>query len=295
MPKKLELTDFNWVTKTPNIRYLDGLWVEGDILPNAFIKAFKLRFTAEQAPNHHLMFEFLQVIEPCVTSSDNENLLAPVSDFELECAIKSIKPLKAPGPDGLHDDINHTNIALIPKVASPESVNHFRPISLCTVSYKLKKGSRGARAIKLDLEKAYDLLDWEYIRANSKMMTDRIRSKFAGWKAQTLSRAGRLTLIKASVSGIPNHTLSCFKCPKEVCKEMNSCCIRFFWGNGCKVPPIAWKDICLPQSLGGLGVRSATHFNKAALAKLGWICLNDSSNWWAQIMAKKYLKKDCFL
>lgn len=84
MPKKLELTGFSWVTKTPNIRDLDGLWVEGDILPNAFIKA-SVRFTAEQAPNHHLMSEFLQVIEPCVTSSDNENLLAPVSDFELVC------------------------------------------------------------------------------------------------------------------------------------------------------------------------------------------------------------------
>ncbi|CAL9004209.1 unnamed protein product, partial [Prunus brigantina] len=59
------------------------------------------------------MSEFLQVIEPCVTNSDNENLLTLVSDFELECAIKS---------------------------------------------------SRGAMAIKLDLEKAYDLLDWEYIK-----------------------------------------------------------------------------------------------------------------------------------
>lgn len=126
-------------------------------------------------------------------------------------------------------------------------------------------------------------------------MIDRIRSKFAGWKAQTLSRAGRLTLIKASASGVPNHTLSCFKCPKEVCKEMNACCRRFFWGNQVKVPPVAWKDICLPLNLGGLGVRSAALFNKAALAKLGWICLSDPSNWWAQIVIKKYLKKEGFL
>lgn len=48
--------------------------------------------------------------------------------------------------------------------------------------------------------------------ANAKLLMERIRSKFASWKAKTLSKAGRLTLIKASVSGIPNHTFSCFKC-----------------------------------------------------------------------------------
>ncbi|CAL8163098.1 unnamed protein product [Prunus armeniaca] len=91
--------------------------------------------------------------------------------------------------------------------------------------------------------------------ANAKMMMERIRSKFAGWKAQTLSKAGRLTLIKASASSIPNYTLSCFKCPKEVCKELNACSRR------------------------GLGVRSAAHFNKATLAKLGRICLSDPTKW----------------
>ncbi|KAI5338505.1 hypothetical protein L3X38_017776 [Prunus dulcis] len=76
---------------------------------------------------------------------------------------------------------------------------------------------------------------------------------------------------------------------------MNSCCRRFFWSNNFKVPLVAWKDICLPQTLGGLGVRSTALFNKAAFAKLGWICLTDSSNWQAQIIVKKYLKKESFL
>lgn len=39
---------------------------------------------------------------------------------------------------------------------------------------------------------------------SAKKMIQRIKGKFVGWKAQTLSRAGRLTLIKASVSEIPN-------------------------------------------------------------------------------------------
>lgn len=42
------------------------------------------------------------------------------------------------------------------------------------------------------------------------------KSNTPSWKAQTFSTVGRLTLIKSSVNGIPNHTLSCFKCPKEV-------------------------------------------------------------------------------
>ena len=34
-------------------------------------------------------------------------------------------------------DLNHTFVALIPKVKSPEFIYEFRPISLCNVIYKL--------------------------------------------------------------------------------------------------------------------------------------------------------------
>lgn len=34
-------------------------------------------------------------------------------------------------------DVNHIYIALIPKIENPKTVAHYRPISLCNVSYKV--------------------------------------------------------------------------------------------------------------------------------------------------------------
>ncbi|GAU26476.1 hypothetical protein TSUD_294450 [Trifolium subterraneum] len=103
-------------------------------------------------------------------------------------------PDKSPGPDGFNpaffqrfwehcsDDIfsaastwlergyfptslNETNICLIPKCDNPTSMKDLRPISLFIHALKRKtQGRRGKLALKIDISKAYDKVDWGFLR-----------------------------------------------------------------------------------------------------------------------------------
>ena len=103
---------------------------------------------------------------PTLSAQDCSLLNKPISSVEIEDIVFQLGPHKAPGPDGipaffyheywsivksdvvntvqaffhsssLFKPLNHTFITLIPKVTYPEEVNHFRPISLCNVIYKI--------------------------------------------------------------------------------------------------------------------------------------------------------------
>ncbi|GAU45522.1 hypothetical protein TSUD_186790 [Trifolium subterraneum] len=77
--------------------------------------------------------------------------------------------------------LNETNIYLIPKCDNPTSMKDLRPISLCNVLYKMiskvlanrgyphalkrkTQGRRGELALKIDISKAYDKVDWGFLR-----------------------------------------------------------------------------------------------------------------------------------
>ena len=185
--------------------------------------------------------EVIQSVDSVVSPDMNDSLLQPFSPEEIRRALFQISPSKAPGPDGMSalffqkfwhivgsdvtlaildflnsgrmlGSINFTNIALIPKVKSPESMANFRPISLCNVLYKivskvlvnrmkpilprvildsqsafvpgrlitdnvimafevihylknLRSGNNVQMAAKLDMSKAYDRVEWDYLHA----------------------------------------------------------------------------------------------------------------------------------
>jgi len=183
---------------------------------------------------------FLTDHQPTIDNLDKLSLTKPITKSEVLAILNTMKPFKAPGPDGFQciffkqywhivgDDIFHlvhsafhtghfnveisnTLISLIPKVDPPNTYKDFRPISLCNIVYKIitkvlvqrlrpilnniigpyqssflpgrgtsdnfivlqeiihymrrSKKKKGSMAFKLDLEKAFDNVNWDFLNS----------------------------------------------------------------------------------------------------------------------------------
>ena len=70
------------------------------------------------------------------------------------------------------------------------------------------------------------------MRRNSLQVWDgveeRFRKRLALWKRQYISKGGRLTLVKSTLSNLPIYTMSLFWIPKGVKSRLGD----FLWGGG---------------------------------------------------------------
>nr|GEY11655.1 RNA-directed DNA polymerase, eukaryota [Tanacetum cinerariifolium] len=107
---------------------------------------------------------------------------------------------------------------------------------------------------------------WEDVVVN-------LRKRLSKWKAKTLSIGGRFTLLKSVLGSSPLYTMSIFKVPKGVLKEMESIRSIFFKGvdkSENKISWVAWDKILASKKKGGLGVSSYYALNRALLLKWVW-------------------------
>ena len=179
------------------------------------------------------------LITPCITEEENIELCKVPTQSEIKKELFQMQTLKALGPDGfpvlfykkywaivgdsitravtsffhagrMLAEVNNSFIVLIPKSQSPTSFNHYRPISLCNVVYKIitkllvsrlrkilhklisptqaafipgrwiaenqivaqemlysfkaRKAKSGLMAVKIDLQKTYDRVNWRFLQ-----------------------------------------------------------------------------------------------------------------------------------
>jgi len=119
----------------------------------------------------------LEGFQTRVTEAMNEDLTQKITEQEIYNAVFSINAESAPGPDGftaaffqthwnlvknqimadimdffdtgiLPEEWNHTHLCLIPKIPNPERMSDIRPISLCSVLYKIVSKILSARLKK---------------------------------------------------------------------------------------------------------------------------------------------------
>lgn len=129
-------------------------------------------------------------------------------------------------------------------------------------------------------------------------LVDRIRQRAQGWTARFLSSAGKMILLKTMLAALPTYTMSCFKLPKSLCKQIHSVLTRFWWDMKPELRKmcwVSWEKLTLPKSAGGLGFREIEQFNDALLAKHAWKLLKNPSSLLGHILLNKYCRDDGLL
>ncbi|GJS81519.1 hypothetical protein Tco_0748060 [Tanacetum coccineum] len=193
----------------------DGVLFENENVPSAFVDHYEA-FLGQAADNDG--FNDANLFKNCLEEQEALFMVRSISDREVKEALFSMGDDKSPGLDGytaaffkeawdimgdevtkaIHEfftngkllkELNHTIIALIPKVKSPSRVNDYHPISCCNVLFKciskiianrikqslkilispnhirrLFRGGTPRYAFKVDIQKAYDTVDWVFLR-----------------------------------------------------------------------------------------------------------------------------------
>ncbi|XP_030478240.1 uncharacterized protein LOC115695305 [Cannabis sativa] len=128
---------------------------------------------------------------------------------------------------------------------------------------------------------------------------DKICSRLEGWRANLLSQAARMTLIKSVLASIPIYTMSTFLLPRKTTDRIDSIVRKFWWTGQCKEGRFlslkAWDCLCKPKACGGLGFKRAKDINFCLLAKLGWFLASGTVSLWTSVINAKYCRNAGFL
>lgn len=122
-------------------------------------------------------------------------------------------------------------------------------------------------------------------------VVDGVKKKLKQWKKRQMSMAGRLALVKSTLSNLPIYYMSLFKIPVAVANSIEKLQRQFLWGDledKKRVHLVKWDKITKSKEYGGLGVKRIMEHNSSLLAKWWWRFNKEKEALWVQVISRKY-------
>jgi hypothetical protein len=112
--------------------------------------------------------------------------------------------------------------------------------------------------------------------------------KFAGtvptWKASLLKKSGRLVYLDSKLAASPIYHMLSLDLPPWFFNVANKLLRGFFWSAEAKARRgqcvVAWKTVCSPKDVGGLGIKNLQLLNHALRMRWRWLALTDDQKPW---------------
>ncbi|KAJ9678923.1 hypothetical protein PVL29_020968 [Vitis rotundifolia] len=124
---------------------------------------------------------------------------------------------------------------------------------------------------------------------------ERFRRRLALWKRNYISKGGRITLIRSTLSSMPIYLMSLLRMPRVVSLRLEKIQRDFLWGGGAlerKPHLVNWDSVCSDIRKGGLGVRRLSTLNRDLLCKWNWRFANEREALWRQVISRKFREEE---
>ncbi|GJY14273.1 hypothetical protein Tco_0383582 [Tanacetum coccineum] len=131
------------------------------------------------------------------------------------------------------------------------------------------------------------------LNRDCKILVEKAKNRIGDWKNKSLSFEGRLQLCKSVISSMHVFWASVLIILKGIIYDIHQLIRGFLWCNGelkHGKAKIAWKDICLTKSEGGIGLRNLEVFNFALMTTHIWNIISSKESLWVRWIHKYKLR-----
>lgn len=128
-------------------------------------------------------------------------------------------------------------------------------------------------------------------------LLDNLCFRVLHWTTRFISQAGTLELVRSVLFVVQSFWIMYIFLPKCVLKKFNLSWLILFWGgsNDRCMHKVAWLDVCLPKSEGGLNLKNLEDWHDSAILFQLWRIISQKfDSLWIRWVKNSFLKSRFF-